>query len=106
MDTLNTKIVKLILPDIPNLRDIDVYLQNGGYGEIMRKAFSMKPEDVTEEVKKSGLRGRGGAAFPTGLKWTFMPKGTEKKKFLLINGDESEPGSFKDRKSTRLKSSH
>jgi NADH-quinone oxidoreductase subunit F len=89
--------VKLILPDIPNLRDIDVYIKNGGYGETMRKAFSMKPEDVTNEVKASGLRGRGGAAFPTGLKWTFMPKGTDKKKFLLINGDESEPGSFKDR---------
>jgi NADH-quinone oxidoreductase subunit F len=89
--------VKLILPDIPNLADIDVYIKNGGYGDVMRKAFSMKPEDVTEEVKKSGLRGRGGAAFPTGLKWTFMPKGNDRKKFLLINGDESEPGSFKDR---------
>ncbi|MEI8135006.1 MAG: NADH-quinone oxidoreductase subunit NuoF [bacterium] len=89
--------MKLILPDIPNLLDIDVYIKNGGYGDVMRKAFSMKPEAVTDEVKRSGLRGRGGAAFPTGLKWTFMPKGNDRKKFLLINGDESEPGSFKDR---------
>ncbi len=88
---------KLILPDIANLRDIDVYVKNGGYTDAMRKAFGMKPDDVIEEVKKSGLRGRGGAAFPTGLKWTFMPKGTERRKYLLINGDESEPGSFKDR---------
>lgn len=88
---------KLILPDIPNLRDINVYVANGGYGDAMRRAFSLKPDDVIDEVKKSNLRGRGGAAFATGLKWTFMPKGTDKKKFLLINGDESEPGSFKDR---------
>ncbi len=88
---------KLILPDIANLRDIDVYVKNGGYGDAMRKAYSLSPIDVCEEVKKSGLRGRGGAAFPTGLKWTFMPKGNAVTKYLLINGDESEPGSFKDR---------
>src|SRR5688572_3009819 len=88
---------KLILPDIPRLREIDTYIAHGGYVDAMKRAFSMSPEQVTDEVKKSGLRGRGGAAFPTGLKWTFMPKGKDKKKFLLINGDESEPGSFKDR---------
>jgi NADH-quinone oxidoreductase subunit F len=88
---------KIVLPDIPNLRNIDTYIANGGYGEAMRKAYSMAPSAVTDEVKKSGLRGRGGAAFPTGLKWSFMPKGKEKKKYFLINGDESEPGSFKDR---------
>ncbi|MBS1903064.1 MAG: NADH-quinone oxidoreductase subunit NuoF [Bacteroidetes bacterium] len=88
---------RLILPNIPNLHEIDVYVKNGGYGDSMRKAFSMTPDAVTDEVKRSGLRGRGGAAFPTGLKWTFMPKGPDKKRFLLINGDESEPGSFKDR---------
>ncbi|MFI5202660.1 MAG: NADH-quinone oxidoreductase subunit NuoF, partial [Candidatus Kapaibacterium sp.] len=88
---------KIILPDIPNLRNIDTYINNGGYGEALRKAYSMAPAAVTDEVKKSGLRGRGGAAFPTGLKWSFMPKGKEKKKYFLINGDESEPGSFKDR---------
>mgnify|MGYP006286289605 CR=1 FL=1 len=87
---------KLLLPDIENLHEIDVYMENGGY-ETFKKALKMKPEEVTEEVKKSGLRGRGGAAFPTGLKWTFMPKGNEKPKYLAVNGDESEPGSFKDR---------
>jgi NADH-quinone oxidoreductase subunit F len=87
---------KLILPDIPNLHRIEVYEQNGGYAGL-RKALGMKPEDVTEEVKKSNLRGRGGACFPTGLKWTFMPKHTTKTKYLCANGDESEPGTFKDR---------
>ncbi|HZK77201.1 MAG TPA: NADH-quinone oxidoreductase subunit NuoF [Candidatus Kapabacteria bacterium] len=88
---------KLILPDVAGLRNIDTYIAHGGYGEAMRKAYAMSPAAVTDEVKKSGLRGRGGAAFPTGLKWSFMPKGKEKKKYFLINGDESEPGSFKDR---------
>ncbi len=87
---------KLLLPDIPNLHEIDVYLTNGGY-EQYRKAITMTPDQVINEVKISGLRGRGGAAFPTGLKWTFMPKGNEKPKYLAVNGDESEPGSFKDR---------
>jgi NADH-quinone oxidoreductase subunit F len=87
---------KQILPDIPNLQKIDVYEAHGGYGTL-RKTLQMKPEEVTDEVKKSGLRGRGGACFPTGLKWTFMPKQTTKKKYLCVNGDESEPGTFKDR---------
>jgi NADH-quinone oxidoreductase subunit F len=86
----------LILPSIPDLQKIDVYEAHGGYA-MLRKALSMKPEAVTDEVKKSGLRGRGGACFPTGLKWTFMPKQTEKPKYLCVNGDESEPGTFKDR---------
>ncbi len=87
---------KLILPDIPNLHQIDIYEEHGGYSAL-RKALTMKPEDVTEEVKKSNLRGRGGACFPTGLKWTFMPKNSMKPKYLCVNGDESEPGTFKDR---------
>jgi NADH-quinone oxidoreductase subunit F len=86
----------LILPNILNLHAIDVYESHGGY-ENLRKALSMKPEEVTDEVKKSGLRGRGGACFPTGLKWTFMPKQSVKPKYLCVNGDESEPGTFKDR---------
>ena len=86
----------LILPPVPGLRGIDVYEAHGGYG-MLRKAIAMKPEEVTDEVKKSGLRGRGGACFPTGLKWTFMPKQTDKQKYLCVNGDESEPGTFKDR---------
>ena len=86
----------VILPNIRNLHAIDVYEALGGYS-MLRKALSMKPEEVTDEVKKSGLRGRGGACFPTGLKWTFMPKISDKPKYLCVNGDESEPGTFKDR---------
>ncbi len=87
---------RLILPQIENLHRLDVYRANGGY-EMYRKAITMQPAEVIEEVKRSGLRGRGGACFPTGLKWSFMPKGNDKPKYLCINGDESEPGSFKDR---------
>jgi len=87
---------KLIFPDIADLHMIDVYESHGGY-QMLRKALGMKPEEVTDEVKKSNLRGRGGACFPTGLKWTFMPKVTDKPKYLCVNGDESEPGTFKDR---------
>ena len=88
---------KIILKDIPGLDKISVYENNGGYSAWKKVLSGMKPEEVTEEVKKSGLRGRGGACFPTGLKWSFMPKGTDKPKYLCCNGDESEPGSFKDR---------
>jgi len=80
-----------------NSQSIDVYESGGGY-EAMRKALkSLNPGEVTEQVKKSGLRGRGGAGFPTGLKWSFMPKEKSKPHYLLVNADESEPGTFKDR---------
>jgi NADH-quinone oxidoreductase subunit F len=87
---------KYILPDIPDLHKIAVYEANGGY-KALRKALGLKPDEVTDEVKKSGLRGRGGACFPTGLKWTFMSKKSDKPKYLCVNGDEAEPGTFKDR---------
>src|SRR5512138_2456796 len=87
---------KIVLPDIKDLHLIDVYLKHDGYASA-KKAFSQTPDDIIDQVKKSGLRGRGGAAFATGLKWSFMPKTTNKPKYLCINGDESEPGSFKDR---------
>jgi NADH-quinone oxidoreductase subunit F len=87
---------KIVLPDIKDLHLLDTYLQNGGYSAVT-KAFSQSPDDIIDQVKKSGLRGRGGAAFSAGLKWSFMPKTTDKPKYLCINGDESEPGSFKDR---------
>jgi NADH-quinone oxidoreductase subunit F len=87
---------KIILPDIKDLHKLDVYTRNGGY-QNAKKAFGMDPDDIIDQVKKSGLRGRGGAAFSAGLKWSFMPKTTDKPKYLAINGDESEPGSFKDR---------
>jgi NADH-quinone oxidoreductase subunit F len=86
----------VLLPNIPDLHRIDVYEQHGGYQRI-RTAMSMSPGQVIDIVRASGLRGRGGAAFPTGLKWSFMPKTTDKPKYLCVNGDESEPGSFKDR---------
>ena len=87
---------KVLLPNIKDHHRVDVYLGHGGY-ESFKKALGMKPEEVVEEVKKSNLRGRGGACFPTGLKWSFMPKQSSKAKYLCVNGDESEPGTFKDR---------
>lgn len=87
---------KIILPDIKDFHLIDVYVSNGGYNAA-KKAFTQTPDEIIDQVKKSGLRGRGGAAFLTGLKWSFMPKTTDKPKYLCVNGDESEPGSFKDR---------
>ena len=75
---------------------IDCYLKDGGY-EQLRKAAKMVPKDITDEVKKSGLRGRGGAGFPTGVKWTFIPPNNTKPVYLICNADESEPGTFKDR---------
>jgi len=78
-------------------RTLDGYLARGGY-EAARKALtSMSPEQVTEMVKDAGLQGRGGAGFSAGLKWSFMPKDSDKPKYLVCNADESEPGSFKDR---------
>ncbi|MCL4550945.1 MAG: NADH-quinone oxidoreductase subunit NuoF [Bacteroidetes bacterium] len=87
---------RIVLPEIPNLNQMEVYLANSGF-EAARKAFKQTPDELIDQVKKSGLRGRGGAAFLAGLKWSFMPKSNDKPKYLCINGDESEPGSFKDR---------
>jgi NADH-quinone oxidoreductase subunit F len=87
---------KILLRDIPDLHQIETYIQHGGY-QSARKALAQTPDEIIDQVKKSGLRGRGGAAFLTGLKWSFMPKTTDKPKYLCVNGDESEPGSFKDR---------
>jgi NADH-quinone oxidoreductase subunit F len=75
--------------------DIDKYIAMGGYASL-RKAVENGPEWVINEMKASGLRGRGGAGFPTGLKWSFVPKQSEKPKYVLVNGDESEPGTCKD----------
>lgn len=75
---------------------LDYYLQHGGYETARRVLKEKTPEEVIEEVKRSGLRGRGGAGFPTGVKWSFMPK-DGKQHYLTCNADESEPGSFKDR---------
>jgi len=81
-------------------RTYDGWVERGGYAAL-RKALGMTPEAIIEEVKASGLRGRGGAGFPTGLKWSFMPKGDGKPHYLVCNADESEPGTFKDREIMR-----
>ncbi len=81
---------------IPNIVQYDVYRNNGGY-TAMEKAFKMGAVDIIEEVKKSGLRGRGGAGFPTGMKWSFLAKPEGVPRYLVCNADESEPGTFKDR---------
>ncbi len=82
--------------DRPNSYTIGSYLSSGGYSAL-RKALGMAPGDVTDAVKKSGLRGRGGAGFPAGIKWSFIPPDSKKPVYLCCNADESEPGSFKDR---------
>lgn len=76
--------------------DIGSYLKHGGY-EVLKKAVKMKPEELVEEVKKSQVRGRGGAGFPAGMKWSFIDKKSGKPVYLICNADESEPGTFKDR---------
>ncbi len=76
------------------------WTERGGY-QALKKALGMTPEQIIEDVKASGLRGRGGAGFPTGLKWSFMPKNDGKAHYLVCNADESEPGTFKDREIMR-----
>src|SRR5213594_1609568 len=83
--------------DVPNLTGIEVYESLGGYQALRKTLREYKPNEVVEIVKKSGLRGRGGAGFPTGVKWGFVPKNTGKPIYLCVNADESEPGTFKDR---------
>ena len=76
--------------------DLACYVRNGGY-EVLRKAVGRKPEELIDEVKKSGLRGRGGAGFPCGVKWSLVDRKSGKPIYLVVNADESEPGTFKDR---------
>ncbi|MEO6949088.1 MAG: NADH-quinone oxidoreductase subunit NuoF, partial [Ginsengibacter sp.] len=89
---------KLLLKniDVEGIRNYDVYRREGGYQSV-EKALKMQQGDIVEEVKKSGLRGRGGAGFPTGLKWSFLAKPDGIPRHLVVNADESEPGTFKDR---------
>src|SRR5436309_13131305 len=90
--------IKILLANIdkPSSTSIGVYLAAGGY-KAAEKALAMKPDEITQIVKDSELRGRGGAGFPTGNKWSFVPKNAPKPTYLLCNADESEPGTFKDR---------
>jgi NADH-quinone oxidoreductase subunit F len=81
----------------PDATKIDTYLRDGGYQALEKALKQMSPDAIIDEVKKSSLRGRGGAGFPTGMKWSFVPKDSSKPKYVLCNGDESEPGTSKDR---------
>jgi len=83
--------------DVTGIDGIDVYIKNGGYATLEKALKKMSPDEVVEEVKKSGLRGRGGAGFPTGMKWSFLAKPEGVPRYLVCNADESEPGTFKDR---------
>jgi len=90
---------KLLLEhiNVPGINTIDVYRQKGGYRAVEKALKTLSPDEVVEEVKKSGLRGRGGAGFPTGMKWSFLAKPEGVARYLVCNADESEPGTFKDR---------
>src|SRR3712207_1096764 len=90
--------MKLLLQHahIPGIRHLKAYRDNGGYAAL-EKALGMTPDAIVEEVKASGLRGRGGAGFPTGMKWSFLAKPEGVPRYLVCNADESEPGTFKDR---------
>jgi NADH-quinone oxidoreductase subunit F len=90
---------KILLRNIgkENSHTLQVYEAWGGYAALRKALHTMNPEEVTEEIKRSELRGRGGAGFPTGMKWGFVPKDSPKPKYLVCNADESEPGTFKDR---------
>ena len=82
--------------DAPDLDTLEGYRQHGGYQALEKALQEYQPDDLVEMVKKSGLRGRGGAGFPTGMKWGFLAK-NDKSRYLCCNADESEPGTFKDR---------
>lgn len=81
----------------PGINTFEVYRKKGGYSAVEKALKAMSPEQVVEEVKRSGLRGRGGAGFPTGMKWSFLAKPEGVPRYLVCNADESEPGTFKDR---------
>jgi NADH-quinone oxidoreductase subunit F len=81
---------------LENSASIDTYLATDGYKAFL-KAREMTPQQIIDEVKASNLRGRGGAGFPTGMKWSFVPRSNPKPKYVIVNADESEPGTCKDR---------
>ena len=75
--------------DVPDSHTLGVYRSNGGYGPWEKVVKNFRPEQLIEEIKASGLRGRGGAGFPTGMKWSFVPKDSPKPKYMVCNADES-----------------
>ena len=83
--------------EVPGIRGFDAYRSHGGYSAVEKALRDMTPAEVGAEVTRSGLRGRGGAGFPTGLKWSFLDRKTDRPRYLVCNADESEPGTFKDR---------
>lgn len=89
--------VLLDLIHLPGINTFDGYRANGGFSTLEKVLKDMTPDEVTEEVRISGLRGRGGAGFPTGLKWSFLDRKSNQPRYLVCNADESEPGTFKDR---------
>ena len=99
-ETATLQETKVITARYGSADSLDAAVQNGAY-QGLRKALSMNPDEVIETVKASGLRGRGGAGFPTGMKWSFVPKDSPKPKYLVCNADESEPGTCKDREIMR-----
>lgn len=92
-----SKKLLLTYDHIEGINTLEVYRKHDGYKALEKALKTMKPEEVVEEVKKSGLRGRGGAGFPTGMKWSFLAKPEGVPRHLVCNADESEPGTFKDR---------
>ncbi|HKC74056.1 MAG TPA: NADH-quinone oxidoreductase subunit F, partial [Chloroflexota bacterium] len=83
--------------DDPDLHQIESYISHGGYEGLRKALFDMSPQEVTDQVIKANLRGRGGAGFPAGRKWSFIPKDPNLDKYLLCNADEGEPGTFNNR---------
>jgi NADH-quinone oxidoreductase subunit F len=95
-DSLTKVKICTALEGVKDSRALKTYLEHGGY-DALKQALKMKPDEIVAIVKDSGLRGRGGAGFPTGLKWSFVPKAEDGPKYLVCNNDEGEPGTFKDR---------
>ncbi len=83
--------------NVPSIETLKVYRENGGYASVEKALKTMTPDKIIDEVKFSDLRGRGGAGFPSGLKWSFLDRKSDKPRYLVCNADESEPGTFKDR---------
>jgi NADH-quinone oxidoreductase subunit F len=101
LEAIMSEMILLRHRDIPGLNQLKTYISNGGFTALKKAVTTLKPEEVLQEVKNSGLRGRGGAGFPTGVKWSFLPN-TIWPHYVVANADESEPGTFKDRELLEL----